>query len=199
MSVADQSLSAGNSDEANTDTVELEFNPAELLTLTHAAALQQRDASGATGLPATRPPEAPPPAGERFQAPHVLADSKRIPAQVAATVALAVATLLGAWGITSQRVIPTVAATPKAQLPVVKPNPPMPVPAAAPPVRFANPFDPAEVFEFPPDTTVTQAHDAVAELLLQRARERLPLLAKMKGGLRADGHPRRAVTARNSP
>ena len=37
------------------------------------------------------------------------------------------------------------------------------------PVRFANPFDAEEVFEFPPGTTETQARDAVADVLLKRA------------------------------
>lgn len=40
------------------------------------------------------------------------------------------------------------------------------------PVRFANPFDADEVFEFPPGTPETQARDAVAEVLLKRAMSR---------------------------
>lgn len=40
------------------------------------------------------------------------------------------------------------------------------------PVLFVNPFDETEVFEFPPGTTEAQARDAVANLLLERARER---------------------------
>jgi hypothetical protein len=42
-----------------------------------------------------------------------------------------------------------------------------------PPVRYRNPFDRSEVFEFPPGTTRAQAHDAVAALLLERARGRV--------------------------
>ena len=51
---------------------------------------------------------------------------------------------------------------------------PVEVPALAeqPPVRFANPFDKSEVFEFPAGTTRTQARAVVADLLLQRAMER---------------------------
>jgi hypothetical protein len=41
-----------------------------------------------------------------------------------------------------------------------------------PPVKFANPFDRSEVFEFPPGTSRSAARDAVAEILLQRAAER---------------------------
>jgi hypothetical protein len=41
------------------------------------------------------------------------------------------------------------------------------------PVRFTNPFDKGEVFEFPPGTTQTEARDAVAAVLLQRGQDRL--------------------------
>jgi hypothetical protein len=51
------------------------------------------------------------------------------------------------------------------------PEPPAPEPAAVP-VRYANPFDPSEVFEFPPGTSRAAAREAVAEMLLQRAAER---------------------------
>jgi hypothetical protein len=40
------------------------------------------------------------------------------------------------------------------------------------PVRFANPFDAEEVFEFPAGTTESQARDAVADVLLKRALSR---------------------------
>lgn len=42
----------------------------------------------------------------------------------------------------------------------------------AAPVRFANPFDKAEVFEFPAGTTQDEARDAVADTLKARATER---------------------------
>ena len=40
------------------------------------------------------------------------------------------------------------------------------------PVRMKNPFDRSEVFEFPPGTSLEDARQSVAELLLQRARTR---------------------------
>ena len=47
-------------------------------------------------------------------------------------------------------------------------------PASAPlPVRFANPFDANEVFEFPSGTSEAEAHREVADLLIVRARGRL--------------------------
>jgi len=52
----------------------------------------------------------------------------------------------------------------------------LPTPEADPPrevqVTFANPFDATEVFTFPAGTSETDARDAVAELLLIRARDR---------------------------
>ena len=47
-----------------------------------------------------------------------------------------------------------------------------------PAVKFRNPFDASEVFEFPPGTTHTEAWDAVRETLLERARERVGLRPK---------------------
>lgn len=44
--------------------------------------------------------------------------------------------------------------------------------AKSEPVRFTNPFDTKEVFEFPPGTTESQAREAVAELLMERALSR---------------------------
>lgn len=40
------------------------------------------------------------------------------------------------------------------------------------PVLFANPFDAHEVFEFPAGTSVDEAREAVAQLLIERAVER---------------------------
>jgi hypothetical protein len=68
--------------------------------------------------------------------------------------------------------------------PTAAPEAPMPtsVSAAAPseasdtPVRFKNPFDATEVFEFPAGTSQSEVRAAVAELLSQRARERQSLL-----------------------
>jgi hypothetical protein len=53
------------------------------------------------------------------------------------------------------------------------PEAPAPVPTEAPPVRFTNPFDRSEVFNFPAGTTNEEARTAVAEILLERARTRL--------------------------
>jgi hypothetical protein len=50
---------------------------------------------------------------------------------------------------------------------------PLFAPASRPlPVRYANPFDAVEFFEFPPGTSREYARAAVAEFLLDRARDR---------------------------
>jgi hypothetical protein len=59
--------------------------------------------------------------------------------------------------------------------PPALPPAPSPPPQEAPaPVRFANPFDRNEVFEFPAGTSRADARDAVEELLYERAQERQP-------------------------
>jgi hypothetical protein len=57
-------------------------------------------------------------------------------------------------------------------------------PSADAPVRFVNPFDATEVFQFPSGTSETQARQAVAELLLQRAGDRLKSLSEVRHQLR---------------
>jgi hypothetical protein len=59
------------------------------------------------------------------------------------------------------------------------PLPPQPEAAEIVPVRFTNPFDKTEVFEFPAGTSDIDARGAVAELLAQRARERHIQLRKL--------------------
>lgn len=56
------------------------------------------------------------------------------------------------------------------------------------PVRFPNPFDASEIFEFPPGTPYDEARDEVARQLLARARERSTIPP-----------PNRKTTATNRP
>jgi hypothetical protein len=60
------------------------------------------------------------------------------------------------------------------KVPLSTPSPEMPAVESRqpPPVRFRNPFDRSEVFEFPPGTSVEEARQSAAALLLQRARDR---------------------------
>lgn len=64
--------------------------------------------------------------------------------------------------------------TPTAMVPAqpAEPTPDAAAAAASAPVQFRNPFDAGEVFEFPPGTSLQQARESVAALLLERGRER---------------------------
>jgi hypothetical protein len=70
-----------------------------------------------------------------------------------------------------QREIPAVTTAPRSD--TRTPEPPPPTSTAPEPLRYPNPFDASEVFEFPPGTSEVEARDAVADLLLQRARDRV--------------------------
>jgi hypothetical protein len=65
----------------------------------------------------------------------------------------------------------TTAPTAMRAAPIVRP-PAVPAEQQGAIVQVRNPFDAAEVFEFPAETTKTEAREAMAELLLQRARNR---------------------------
>ena len=100
-------------------------------------------------------------------------------------------------GITALVGLRTLVAEPTQAVALAAPGLVRPAPLAEPPpqaVKVVNPFDATEVFEFPPETTEAQARDAIAELLIQRAQERLDQ------GLNARrATPRRALPAANSP
>lgn len=66
------------------------------------------------------------------------------------------------------------------------------------PVRFANPFDKNEVFEFPAGTSKEDARAAVANILLERASERRATDPKLRSKLRSvnSGVPSEARHAR---
>jgi len=95
---------------------------------------------------------------------------------------LSVAAVLAIWGIAHQamdRNPPTPAEETNAvAAPVVRAAPT--AESKGPPVRMTNPFDRSEVFEFPPGTSRKEARKAVSEILLQRANERGPQLARMR-------------------
>ena len=72
-----------------------------------------------------------------------------------------------------------------------------PAPFATPdvPVRFKNPFDASEVFEFPAGTSQAEVREAVAELLSQRAQERQRLFVKRPPQNTKTADPNASVTA----
>ena len=102
---------------------------------------------------------------------------------------------LAAVGVTAATVWPAAdqnppAPTVAAAAPVVPP-PAVPAQPQRSLVQVRNPFDTTEVFEFPAETTKTEAREAMAELLLQRARDR----GDQAAGIRHAGsrHPARGA------
>lgn len=176
------------------DTIEMELSESAMRLLSQAAALPPEPPSAAAMSPAANAPAAP--AGARTEAPRGSAASTRPPrfGMFFAIVAAASALLIAVVYLASARVrrpdpvAPRVVAAPAAPVSVTQ-SPPSSSPSTdATPVRFVNPFDRKEVFEFPPGTSAADARQAVAELLSQRARERQSLLTKVphRAGKTAD-------------
>jgi hypothetical protein len=74
--------------------------------------------------------------------------------------------------------LPATAATGATGATAAAATPPAPSTDQPATVRFVNPFDKKEVFEFPPGTSQADARDAVADLLAERARDRRGQLVK---------------------
>jgi len=166
------------------DTLEMVLTPADVRSLARAAEEQQRAAGVAEPAP-------PPPATEAILS--------NMPSQTISThnsASLARGALAGiAAGLVIVVAIASLSTTRLTS--AAKPNPlpethklvaasPAPAPTAAPaisepaqptvaqaqPLRFKNPFDKSEVFEFPAGTTLQEARASVADLLRQRAQDR---------------------------
>ena len=156
---------------ASEDTIELELSKEQMLSLSRAAA-----AIRAETLPAQ--PQTLPVATARKTLPTVAMTAYRRstwPAVVFSIVATSA--LSGAIAYFATTPAPTlpVSGNPVSGNPVVRSaatESPSPPPAETARVQFANPFDANEVFEFPSNTSETEARQAVAQVLLQRAQER---------------------------
>jgi len=145
-------------DEALT---EIEFNAEQLASLTKARA---STASTATPLVAAGSEDA---LGVTARAPNRW---KSVAAIGSVAVVLTLSALVGYEGLRSTPELPP----PPPPVPQVE-APPPPVAATVSdqePVRVRNPFDRSEVFEFPAGTTPDAAKAAMADTLLERARER---------------------------
>jgi hypothetical protein len=156
------------------DTIELTLTPAELQTLSEAAIVENTSV-GRNGRVAR----------------------KRRRVRVARWAAIATAAVVAgvSSGITYLATAQTTAA------PIVEPTAlsaaltaPEPVAATEAvesPVKIANPFDASEIFEFPSSMTESDARDAVADFLLQRARDRIGSTSSLhRHADKASSHPR---------
>jgi len=162
-------------------------------------------------LPQAAPSESrrPPDPRKNAAATTGLPPNNRKPALIAGGALAAIATVLlvlgttGSWstatspssqGIEQQQPSPPATPTtqpqqpplaspqaPAAVAPAEQPQPTEGAPATTP-IRFKNPFDRSEIFEFPAGTSLEDARQSVANLLLQRARDRhLPGVAQRRG------------------
>jgi len=62
-------------------------------------------------------------------------------------------------------------------------------------VHFVNPFDKTETFQFPPGTSEKSAREAVAELLLKRAQERLAAADELRRHFRRAHEPEKRAAS----
>jgi hypothetical protein len=163
MQPRNEGSTAGRTQASGEDTVEIELTDQEQLALSEAAEAPRALASDAA--PTNDPPG---PAGDNC----LWERTARIDFISTATFAALVLAVAGAslWHTTGLDARTTAAATPSASAHV----PPAPAEAPRPPpLQVLNPFDPTELFELPAETTESEAREAVADLLLQRARSRL--------------------------
>ena len=149
---------AGEAPSGAEDTVEFELTAEEQLELWRAAA--------AIAEPVPKPQ---PPSGYDTFICRRTDRVDRICTVAFATIVLGVTVATG-WRVIEATPRPPAAAAVKvtatpALAAAVQPQPGV--------VQVLNPFDSAEVFEFPANTTESDAREAIAQLLLKRASERL--------------------------
>jgi hypothetical protein len=157
------------------DTIEFELTAEQLRELSQAAEVAEPVAraqiAGATGPGRISPafnsqqPLFKVGPSSRFRRWHLMPIAK----MTGATVAYAALAWWSAWQFAAQ---PVSSATAAARPTVVSPSPALTTSSSIPAVRVINPFDTTEVFEFPAGTSATESREKVAQMLLQRARER---------------------------
>src|SRR5882724_2678487 len=147
----------GLTDAAWEETIELELSAEQMLALSRADAGTR---SSPLPVPSTEKSFSNAPKDERDTWPAVI-------------LCISVATVLSG-GIAYLATTPALPIYVGANA-VIRPAAPettAPLSVDSAPVRFTNPFDATEVFEFPSGTSETEARQAVADLLLQRAHDR---------------------------
>ena len=170
----------GSADDPDEDTLELELTPEQMLRLSQAAKRVQRT------VPPVESTHGSPSHASPFPEPRLQVVSAKRFRLLPLTLAAAVAGITGGitWWAAAQHTAegdppaPTVTCPSPAPAPAltslaaILPPPAAPAKPQGPPVEVRNPFDATEVFVFPTGTSDTDARGAMAELLLQRARDR---------------------------
>lgn len=157
------------------DTIELQLTPEQLLELSQPAELDEPFASGQAS--AFAPPERIFP--EFSSAPPLFSPPPSSPARrwhqtpIAKMGGAIIAYTALAWWSASQLAgQPKPPATAATRPPAAIARPALSASPAKPEVRVVNPFDKTEVFEFPAGTSGAEGREKVAQILLQRARDR---------------------------
>lgn len=159
-------------DESDDDTIEMELTAGQQLELSQAAEGATTAAFAAESIPS--PPAAVCPTAEtslqEAGTKHLRVRLLMLIAAVAGVTVvitwLVAAHVRAADQIQPDRFVVRLVIPPIAPLPAISPQP------QPPPVRVRNPFDVAEVFEFPASTSKTEAREAMAKILLLRAQDR---------------------------
>ena len=171
----------GSAHDASDDTIEVELTVEQVQALSRAAEAAREAARPDVSAPVVSVPEY---ENITFRRTARIDFACNV-TFAGAVLAVAVALL---WPASARhRAAPTPAITSAASLPQVTPA--APAEPEGVPVRIKNPFDATEVFEFPHGTMESKAHEAVAERLLSRARDRRAEGRALRGA--GNSHPDR--------
>ena len=172
------------------DTIEIELTPDQWLNLSQAAEAQAAEAAAAQCVEPERVPATaesdPMPAAPSSLPPLFTVDpASRLHrwrvAPIAKMSGYIIAYAAFAWWSVAQLAgQPQPSVTTAARPTAVIPRPALVVSTAQPAVKVVNPFDATEVFEFPAGTSNAEGHEKVAQILLQRARERQSQWGRVK-------------------
>jgi hypothetical protein len=162
------------------DTLEMMLTPEDMRLLAQAAEEQQRAAGVGESMPHSPTASTLPSMPSQItsmQSSASLARGALAGIAGALLIVVAIASLSTARPTTGAKPSPPhqtprlVAAATQTPTPAPTGSPSPAVPEAQP-LRFKNPFDRSEIFEFPPGTTLEEARASVADLLKQRAQDR---------------------------
>jgi hypothetical protein len=154
------------------DTIELELSAEQVLALSRAAAVSQSNPVPVRSAEESLPKVSPLTQGKAPEGDTPPKGPRGARGAVVVSIAAASVLLAGVAYLATTRAQPVHVAADIVSGSAAPPETPAPPSVDNTPVRFTNPFDATEVFEFSSGTSETEARDAVADLLLQRARER---------------------------
>jgi len=187
MTNSSEDGSAGFAGKPDEDTIELELSQEQMLALSRSVKEERADASQVKSTPISTTAE--PASPNKNAKVRNGARTGRWPlARVASALGIAAAVI--GLGSAAHRAADRSSSPPAVTIKAptsAAPAAPEPAGSQSSPVRFKNPFDVSEIFEFPPGTSEAEARQSVAELLLQRARDRQTHRSEGMKRARGDG------------